>query len=99
MCVATRGFHNTQLFPGGYLITGFPAPRCSEEPDHIVSHMENKSAVTKPLARVPALEFFGLHPELKSRLFQWARSGEEFEGQPSSYKRQDTKRDVYHGSP
>jgi hypothetical protein len=32
-------------------------------------------------------------------LFQRARSGEEFEGQPSSYKRQDTKRDVYHGSP
>jgi hypothetical protein len=32
-------------------------------------------------------------------LFQWTRSGEEFEGQPSSYERQDAKRDVYHGSP
>jgi hypothetical protein len=32
-------------------------------------------------------------------LFQRTRGREEFEGQASSYERQDTKRDIYHGSP
>jgi len=64
------------------------------------SVLENKSLPggARKSAGVPSLNFFrsleGLNPQV---VYRRATSGEEFEGQASSYKRQNTKRDIYHG--
>ena len=101
-CALRHADSTTLNSPGGDF--GYMVSRHRDkigEPDHIVFHRENKSAVINLVlsARVPALEVFGWNHQLKGLGLQRARSGEEFEGQASSYKRQDTKRDVYHGFP
>ena len=100
VCVVTRGFHNTQHSPAGTLVTWFPGTAIKSGSRTTLFSMRKtnrQGAKAVTLAGVAALELFRLATQLKALLFQRTRRGEEFEGQASSYERQDTKRDIYHG--